>query len=220
MRYSENAGRTAVYRLYDDSGGLLYIGCADDPEVRFEQHLSKSWWRSVSRTSLEWYDTRTEALAAEAAAIADEAPEWNVVHNKKGRERLRRQLLERERARNVVRVDQTIPPRRALPGEYMSGAEIKARAFEEAGDTAKAAYWWRIEQAVQQAPPLGPSQVATIRNALWGGADGEKRARAVRRRQEERASQLRGLSLPEARRLTDGWGIHPSDEQLRQLINL
>jgi predicted GIY-YIG superfamily endonuclease len=216
---TSNAGRTAVYRLYGADDQLLYIGCTDDPESRWVQHAGdKSWWPKVTRKAVEWRDTREEALAAEAAAIAGEAPEWNWTHNRIGRERVRREMRERDQACGGVPVDRTIPPRRALPGEYMSRAEIKARAAEAAGDTRGAAYWWSIVQATQQAPPLGPSQVATIRAAMWGGADGQARLEAAHGTQRERAALLRGLSLEEARRLTDSWGIHPSDDQLRQLI--
>jgi hypothetical protein len=125
----------------------------------------------------------------------------------------------RETRADSVTVDRSIPRRRALPGEYMSDAELKARKAEEEGDAHGAAYWWSIEQAVQQAPPLSPAQAKKIRMLLWGGADGEARLAAMHRKQLERAAQLRGMTLDEARRLTTEWGIHPSDEQLRQLIS-
>jgi predicted GIY-YIG superfamily endonuclease len=69
---------TTVYRLYDDNGRLLYVGTSVDPQERWEQHArNKLWWSSVSRASVEWYATRTEAMAAERAAIQGESPLFN-----------------------------------------------------------------------------------------------------------------------------------------------
>jgi prevent-host-death family protein len=70
--------RTAVYRLYDEAGRLLYIGISYQPEVRFEQHSElKSWWADVARREIEWFDDRPTAAAAEALAIRTEDPEYN-----------------------------------------------------------------------------------------------------------------------------------------------
>ncbi|MFJ9420759.1 type II toxin-antitoxin system prevent-host-death family antitoxin [Streptomyces sp. NPDC101249] len=70
--------RTALYRLYDDTGLLLYIGISHQPEVRFEQHAkSKVWWAQVARRTVEWFDDRPSAAQAEAEAIRAEDPEHN-----------------------------------------------------------------------------------------------------------------------------------------------
>lgn len=72
-------GRTATYRLYDDTGSLLYVGVAALPSVRFKQHAaSKDWWSQVASHSEAWFDSREEALAEEASAIAAESPLHNV----------------------------------------------------------------------------------------------------------------------------------------------
>lgn len=71
---------TTVYRLYDKAGQLLYVGTAVNPEGRWEQHArEKLWWSSVARATVEWHPSRTEALAAERAAIQSEEP----LHNDK-----------------------------------------------------------------------------------------------------------------------------------------
>lgn len=69
---------TALYRLYDAGGTLLYIGISHQPEVRFEQHAGqKEWWPLVARREIEWFDDRPAAGRAEAAAIRAEDPEHN-----------------------------------------------------------------------------------------------------------------------------------------------
>lgn len=70
--------RTALYRLYDEAGVLLYIGISHQPDVRFEQHSKvKEWWPQVVRREVEWFDDRPSAAASEADAIRSEDPEHN-----------------------------------------------------------------------------------------------------------------------------------------------
>lgn len=69
---------TTLYRLYGADDQLLYVGTSVDPQDRWEQHSrNKLWWSSVSRATVEWYATRTEAMAAERAAIQSESPLFN-----------------------------------------------------------------------------------------------------------------------------------------------
>jgi len=84
---------TALYRLYDDSGQLLYIGITRSPAWRWYKHASCSpWWPQVRRREIVWYDTRPEARAAEIEAIGAERP----IHNKydKGLAEIAAQLTE------------------------------------------------------------------------------------------------------------------------------
>lgn len=70
---------TAVYRLYDRDGRLLYVGISDKPEHRFGQHeRDKYWWRDVVTREVTWYPDRRLAEAEEYRAIASEAPEYNI----------------------------------------------------------------------------------------------------------------------------------------------
>lgn len=72
--------RTAVYRLYDADGSLLYVGTSNQPEARWKQHApEKPWWPQVARKDIEWYPDRPKALTAEALAIITESPRYNVV---------------------------------------------------------------------------------------------------------------------------------------------
>jgi predicted GIY-YIG superfamily endonuclease len=74
-------GRTALYRLHDAEGALLYVGITHDPDARFAAHASdKPWWPDVARKTIEWYARREHALAAEEAAIKAKSPRHNVVH--------------------------------------------------------------------------------------------------------------------------------------------
>ena len=74
-------GRTAVYRLYDAAGTLLYIGSSNNPPYRYTEHsnspLKSSWWPQVVRKDETWHDKRADAQAAEAKAIRTENPKHN-----------------------------------------------------------------------------------------------------------------------------------------------
>lgn len=73
---------TALYRLFDQDGALLYIGIAVDPEVRLRVHSrEKTWWPQVAQRSIEWFASRPEAEAAEIQAITSESPTHNVSHS-------------------------------------------------------------------------------------------------------------------------------------------
>lgn len=73
--------RTALYRLHDEQGQLLYIGISTKPLSRWTQHSGdKEWWPEVAALSLDWFDSTTEARAMEAHAIRSEHPTHNVIH--------------------------------------------------------------------------------------------------------------------------------------------
>jgi len=72
--------RTAVYRLFDADGKLLYVGVANNYGRRWEQHAAeKPWWPEIAREAVEWHQDRPSALAAEAHAIMREQPRFNRV---------------------------------------------------------------------------------------------------------------------------------------------
>jgi len=79
---SDGATRTALYRLRDASGRLLYVGISEAPLRRWAEHSKdKPWWPLVTTFTLQWFDSRNRALVAEARAIHTEKPLHNVVHN-------------------------------------------------------------------------------------------------------------------------------------------
>lgn len=68
-------GRTALYRLYDGQGRLLYLGITHDTKQRWARHAhDQNWWHLVARKDVTWFDTRDEALAAEKRATSSEHP--------------------------------------------------------------------------------------------------------------------------------------------------
>jgi predicted GIY-YIG superfamily endonuclease len=69
---------TAVYRLFSESGALLYVGISDDPEKRFTEHeRAQYWWREVATREVVWHHDRFSAAAEEDRVIAVEQPEYN-----------------------------------------------------------------------------------------------------------------------------------------------
>lgn len=72
--------RTCVYRLYDANDVLLYVGITTDTAVRWQAHSTSKWWPNVARKDVTWYAKRTDAEAAEIAAIKAERPAHNRAH--------------------------------------------------------------------------------------------------------------------------------------------
>lgn len=75
--------RYTLYRFWDRSGRLLYVGVTGDPETRWRTHGGrKTWWREVCRVTVEHFGDRLSLESAEIAAIDAEAPKYNVIHNR------------------------------------------------------------------------------------------------------------------------------------------
>lgn len=69
---------TAVYRLYDADGRLLYVGMGRNPMGRWASHADQhAWWTDVARFEVTWYPTRREAAAEERRALRED----DTVHN-------------------------------------------------------------------------------------------------------------------------------------------
>jgi predicted GIY-YIG superfamily endonuclease len=74
--------RTALYRLYDSDGKLLYVGITANSAARWQHHKSqRPWWDRVTEKRLHWYPSREDAERAEAAAIRTELPRFNIAHH-------------------------------------------------------------------------------------------------------------------------------------------
>jgi len=77
-----NGRRHVLYRFFDQSDVLLYVGITVDPTARFKKHRGdKPWWDQIDHIGLEHFATREEALEAERKAIKSEEPLHNIVHN-------------------------------------------------------------------------------------------------------------------------------------------
>ena len=97
-------GETYLYRFYDARGMLLYIGITGDFGKRWQQHAQKQpWWNDRRRMTVDLYDTRDDAIDAEALAIFAEQPKHNVLH--------RRQAL---RLKKIKAVTKTQPVSRRV----------------------------------------------------------------------------------------------------------
>lgn len=69
-----------VYRLFDQSGRLLYVGLTTQPARRLARHRSsKAWWADVARVSWREYPCKLHGLGAEYWAIRRENPRYNRV---------------------------------------------------------------------------------------------------------------------------------------------
>lgn len=68
-----------LYRLFDQDDQLLYVGISSKWYERFHQHeKTQPWWLSVSKITLENFESRDEVAEAEKLAIRLEKP----LHNK------------------------------------------------------------------------------------------------------------------------------------------
>lgn len=75
---------THLYRHFDSSGRLLYVGISLSPIERLRKHSETSHWtRSIAKVEIEDYPTRAEALAAEKTVIQAELPLHNIHHTVK-----------------------------------------------------------------------------------------------------------------------------------------
>lgn len=85
---------TAVYRFYDETDRLLYVGIAADLRQRWIKHKrSAPWWPETRRSDIEWHPDRSSAEEAEVRAIRTESP----VHNVKGYGALKRRTIRIEK---------------------------------------------------------------------------------------------------------------------------
>jgi hypothetical protein len=71
-----------LYRFFNATGQLLYVGITMNPPRRFKDHRRvKGWWEEVAGITVENYANRQELAAAERRAIHVERPLYNVVHS-------------------------------------------------------------------------------------------------------------------------------------------
>jgi predicted GIY-YIG superfamily endonuclease len=68
-----------VYRYFDASGRLLYVGCTTNMARRAVKHRYERWFKFHTSVTVERYETLRQAIAAETLAIKTE----NAVYNKK-----------------------------------------------------------------------------------------------------------------------------------------
>jgi hypothetical protein len=69
----------SVYRYFDATGRLLYVGKTSNATGERKAHTKRAWWIAVDplRTTIEWFDSDKAALDAEDVAIKTERPLYN-----------------------------------------------------------------------------------------------------------------------------------------------
>jgi predicted GIY-YIG superfamily endonuclease len=71
---------TAVYRFYNASHVLLYVGITENLGTRWKSHAKlKPWWPEVAERALVWHPNREAAATEESMAILNEGPLYNVI---------------------------------------------------------------------------------------------------------------------------------------------
>lgn len=80
---SSNSERShTLYRFFDQTGALLYVGRTVSPANRWRDHeRKKPWFNDVATVTRVVFEDATTLAAAETAAIAAERPLYNVVGN-------------------------------------------------------------------------------------------------------------------------------------------
>lgn len=126
-------GPTCLYRLFDESEALLYVGISNTPKERWKQHAAdKPWWPLVTTRTEEWYLDRGDAEKAERVAREVEKPRFNsitlageVEHDneitKEETEAAGRRVAERlakEIEAGTFTPDKLLPPRPVLAERY------------------------------------------------------------------------------------------------------
>lgn len=146
--------RAAVYRHYDADQVLIYVGCSVAPIARLCEHQDGSpWGRTTATVTIEWWPTKAEALAAEAAAIQTEKP----LVNRTGR--ARRGKKKRlgsgvDHSALIARIDAHIAETRESRSSFGRRAVNDCGLFERliAGSSLRPDTLARIEAALAMVP--------------------------------------------------------------------
>jgi len=76
--------QTDVYRIYNKSKKLLYVGVSLNALSRYYDHLRTTKWAKESAyIKIQHFSSRDEALKEEKEAIRKEAPKFNITYNKR-----------------------------------------------------------------------------------------------------------------------------------------
>jgi predicted GIY-YIG superfamily endonuclease len=70
-----------LYRHFNASGELLYVGISLNSVARLAQHRDRSaWFGEIVRIEIEAFETKEAAIQAEIIAIWKERPKYNIRH--------------------------------------------------------------------------------------------------------------------------------------------
>lgn len=97
----------ALYRHFDADGVLLYVGMSAAPSQRMIHHASNSsWGREIATVTLQWFDTKQEALEAERVAIETEAPRDNCQHGLRKRAATARKFSGHDNSELIAKIEE------------------------------------------------------------------------------------------------------------------
>jgi len=73
--------------MYNIDDSLLYVGISNNFVDRFQKHKAdKPWWMEISTVTMEHFNSRKKAEAAELSAIKKEKPKYNIKHNEQSKD--------------------------------------------------------------------------------------------------------------------------------------
>jgi hypothetical protein len=144
------AGPTELYRHYDASGALLYVGISLSAIERLRQHRATAeWFDQIARIDVEVFPSRKEAVAAERHAVRTEKPKYNIA------------------AAAIV----AIPPdpgrvkKLHLPADFRSIPALPINLFAEADGSHRSTIIRRIKNGeLETIPPWSPHRTCA---RLW-----------------------------------------------------
>ena len=118
--------KTYLYRLYNSSDELLYVGITRDLFSRLSTHrVVQSWWSSVDYYSVKEFKNREEAASMESFLIATAQPEHNKIPGVKPKTP---ETLSEPRTRPKRHIP--LPPEEVEHLGSLNGDEAYARAAE------------------------------------------------------------------------------------------
>jgi len=88
IRHHGPSDASAVYRIYNAGGDLIYVGMSYEPAIRVEvQRREKPWGHEIARYEVDWHSDRAASQRAEERLIKELQPRYNVTHTPEHRAR-------------------------------------------------------------------------------------------------------------------------------------
>jgi predicted GIY-YIG superfamily endonuclease len=145
MKGSTSVSKTTLYRHYDKSNNLLYVGISLSHLQRLGQHSTNShWFTKISNVTVKHFDTRQEAIEAERNAIRSEKPLHNIMHiNYQEEENLSIPVAKRvlgakeDMLTRIVNIELLYESSKLAPMLHMQHKELKAII-----DAGELSYMW------------------------------------------------------------------------------
>lgn len=109
---------TSLYKHYDSTGKLLYVGIANNVIKRLGCHRHSSEWHDqIARIDVTHYPSRQSALNAEREAIKLENPPYNITHSPTNKQKVREGAVKISEA-DVAKYPLVVAERDEIPKFY------------------------------------------------------------------------------------------------------